>query len=53
MAEIAGIDATTIAAWSTRSTALQEWAASNLTVVDDVKGLSQAQLAAAQKPPTA
>lgn len=49
MAEIAGIDATTIAAWSTRSTALREWAASNLTVVDDVKGLSQAQLAAAQK----
>jgi conjugative relaxase-like TrwC/TraI family protein len=49
MAEIAGIDATTIAAWSTRSTQLREWAASNLTVVDDVKGLSQAQLAAAQK----
>ncbi|KDE96718.1 ATPase AAA [Mycolicibacterium aromaticivorans JS19b1 = JCM 16368] len=49
MAEIAGIDPKTIAAWSQRSTQLREWAASNLTLVDDAKGLSQAQLAAAQK----
>ncbi|ORB12014.1 MobF family relaxase [Mycolicibacterium monacense] len=49
MAEIAGIDPTTIAAWSKRSTQLREWAVSNLTVVDDVAQLSQAQLAAAQK----
>lgn len=49
MAEIAGIDAATIAAWSTRRTALREWAANNLTVVDGAAGLSQAQLAAAQK----
>lgn len=49
MAEIAGIAPDTIAAWSTRSTVLREWAASNLTVVDTVRGLSQAQLAAAQK----
>ncbi len=49
MAEIAGIDPKNITAWSTRSTALREWAASNLTVVDTMRGLSQAQLAAAQK----
>ena len=49
MAEIAGIDPNTITAWSTRSTALREWAASNLTVVEGGKGVSQAQLAAAQK----
>lgn len=49
MAEIAGIDPENVAAWSTRSTQLREWAASNLTVVDGVRGLSQAQLAAAQK----
>ena len=49
MAEIAGIDPNTITAWSTRSTALREWAASNLTVVEGGKSLSQAQLAAAQK----
>lgn len=49
MAEIAGIDPENVAAWSTRSTQLREWAASNLTVVEGVKGLSQAQLAAAQK----
>lgn len=49
MAEIAGIDPSTIGAWSQRSTQLREWAANNLTVVDSVKGLSQAQLAAAQK----
>ena len=49
MAEIAGIDPTTLAAWSQRSTQLRQWAASNLTVVDSEKELSQAQLAAAQK----
>jgi len=49
MAEIAGIDPTTIAAWSKRSTQLREWAANNLTVVDTAAELSQAQLAAAQK----
>ena len=49
MAEIAGIDPNTITAWSTRSTALREWAASNLTVVEGGKKVSQAQLAAAQK----
>ncbi|MFS0901378.1 MobF family relaxase, partial [Mycolicibacterium litorale] len=49
MAEIAGIDPTTISAWSQRSTQLRQWAANNLTVIDAVAGLSQAQLAAAQK----
>ena len=49
MAEIAGIEPTTIAAWSQRSTQLREWAANNLTVVDTARELSQAQLAAAQK----
>lgn len=49
MAEIAGIDPKNLAAWSQRSTQLREWAANNLTVVDAVAGLSQAQLAAAQK----
>jgi conjugative relaxase-like TrwC/TraI family protein len=49
MAEVAGVDAASITAWSTRSTQLREWAANNLTVVDPGKGLSQAQLAAAQK----
>lgn len=49
MAEIAGIDPKTITAWSTRSTALREWAANNLTVVEGVRGLSAAQLGAAQK----
>ena len=49
MAEIAGIDPKNIAAWSTRSTQLREWAASNLTVVEGAAGVSQAQLAAAQK----
>lgn len=46
MAELAGIDPTTIIAWSQRSTQLRQWAASNLTVVEEV---SAAQLAAAQK----
>ncbi|MCV7213701.1 relaxase domain-containing protein [Mycobacterium crocinum] len=49
MAEIAGIDPKNLAAWSQRSTQLRQWAANNLTVVDAVAGLSQAQLAAAQK----
>ncbi|WP_237573617.1 MobF family relaxase [Mycolicibacterium lacusdiani] len=49
MAEIAGIDPTNVAAWSQRSTQLREWAANNLTVIDPSKGVSQAQLATAQK----
>ncbi len=49
MAEIAGIDPKTIAAWSQRSTQLREWAASHLTLAEGGAGLSQAQLAAAQK----
>ncbi|KPN46516.1 MobF family relaxase [Mycobacterium intracellulare] len=48
MAEIAGIDPASITAWSQRSTALREWAANNLVVVDGAK-VTQAQLAAAQK----
>jgi conjugative relaxase-like TrwC/TraI family protein len=48
MAELAGIDAKSISAWSQRSSALREWAANNLVVVDGDKP-SQAQLAAAQK----
>lgn len=48
MAEIAGIDPTSITAWSQRSSALREWAADNLVVVDGAK-VTQAQLAAAQK----
>jgi conjugative relaxase-like TrwC/TraI family protein len=34
MAEIAGVDKATIAAWSRRSTQLREWAANNLGVAD-------------------
>ena len=49
MAEIAGVTADMISAWSQRSTQLRQWAANNLTVLDPSKGLSQAQLAAAQK----
>lgn len=49
MAEIAGIDPNSIAAWSQRSSQLREWAAHNLTVVDPGTGPSAAQLAAAQK----
>ncbi|GAA2790749.1 MobF family relaxase [Mycolicibacterium pallens] len=49
MAEIAGIDPKNIAVWSQRSTQLRQWAASNLTLVEGGAGLSQAQLAAAQK----
>jgi hypothetical protein len=47
MAELAGVDRDTITAWSRRSTALREWAAHNLHIVDGP--LSAAQLAAAQK----
>lgn len=47
MAEIAGIGRDSITAWSRRSTALREWAAGNLKVVDGQ--LSAAQLATAQK----
>ena len=53
MAEIAGVDPNNITAWSQRSSQLRAWAANNLTVVDAAtgrrKGLSQGQLAAAQK----
>ncbi|ARV85414.1 relaxase domain-containing protein (plasmid) [Mycobacterium intracellulare subsp. chimaera] len=48
MAEVAGIAAASISAWSQRSSALREWAANNLVVVDGAKA-TQAQLAAAQK----
>lgn len=47
MAEIAGITRDSITAWSRRSTALREWAAGNLKLVDGQ--VSAAQLAAAQK----
>ncbi|GAB7071515.1 MobF family relaxase [Mycolicibacterium hodleri] len=47
MAELAGIDRTSITAWSRRSSQLREWAARNLRVQDGP--LSAAQLAAAQK----
>lgn len=47
MAELAGVAAKTIRAWSQRSTQLREWAANNLVLVDQVP--SAAQLAAAQK----
>ena len=47
MAELAGIDRTSITAWSRRSSQLREWAARHLTVVDEP--LSAAQLSAAQK----
>jgi conjugative relaxase-like TrwC/TraI family protein len=48
MAELAGVDRDTITAWSRRSTALREWAAHNLSVVEG-GSLSAAQLATAQK----
>ena len=38
MAEIAGIDPESITAWSQRSSALREWAANNLVVVDGAQG---------------
>ncbi|WP_407662277.1 MobF family relaxase [Mycolicibacterium rutilum] len=47
MAELAGVGRDSITAWSRRSSALREWAAGNLTVVDGK--VSAAQLAAAQK----
>ena len=47
MAELAGVDRSSITAWSRRSSQLREWAARHLTVVDGP--LSAAQLAAAQK----
>lgn len=49
MAEIAAFTKESVRAWSQRSTQLREWAADNLTVIDPVRGMSQAQLAAAQK----
>lgn len=48
LAEVAGVAAPTITAWSRRSTQLREWAANNLVLVDGAAP-SQAQLAAAQK----
>ncbi|MDX1893398.1 MobF family relaxase [Mycolicibacterium sp. 050158] len=48
MADIAGITPKMIKAWSKRSTQLREWAANNL-VIDDGRGVTQGQLAAAQK----
>ena len=48
MAEIAGVPAETIRAWSRRSSKLREWAADNLTLVDGEQP-TQAQLATAQK----
>jgi conjugative relaxase-like TrwC/TraI family protein len=47
MADIAGVDAQTIKAWSQRSTRLREWAANNLVIVDGEP--TAAQLATAQK----
>jgi conjugative relaxase-like TrwC/TraI family protein len=47
MAELAGVDRDTVTAWSRRSTQLREWAAHNLTLVD--QPVTAAQLAAAQK----
>lgn len=49
MAEIAAFTPASVRAWSTRSTQLREWATNNLTVIDPTKGISQSQLAAAQK----
>ncbi len=48
LAEVAGITAATITAWSRRSTQLREWAANNLVLIDGAAP-SQAQLATAQK----
>lgn len=47
MADVAGITADTITAWSQRSTQLREWATGHLLIADGP--LSQAQLATAQK----
>ena len=49
MAEIAAFTPASVRVWSQRSTQLREWAARNLAVVDPAKGISQSQLAAAQK----
>src|SRR3954452_22202081 len=51
MAEVAGITADTITAWSQRSTQLHRWAAGNLAVAD-ARHLASEQLAAAQGDPT-
>ena len=48
MAEVTGVRAETIRAWSQHSSQLREWAANHLTLVEGEK-LSPAQLAAAQK----
>ncbi len=48
MAEVAGIKAETIRAWSQRSSQLREWAAHSLVLVDGAQP-TQAQLATAQK----
>lgn len=48
MAEVAGIAAASVAAWSQRSTQLREWAAGNLALADG-QNLTPAQLGAAQK----
>ena len=48
LAELAGVDRDSITSWSRRSTALREWAAQNLTVVEG-GSWSAAQLATAQK----
>jgi conjugative relaxase-like TrwC/TraI family protein len=48
MAEVAGIDPTSITAWSQRSSQLREWAAGNLGATDGGEPTA-AQLAAAQK----
>jgi conjugative relaxase-like TrwC/TraI family protein len=49
MAEIAAFTPASVRAWSRRATQLREWATNNLTVVDPARGISQSQLAAAQK----
>lgn len=48
MAEVAGIDPNSIAAWSQRSTQLREWVAGSLDVTDGGKP-AVTQLATAQK----
>jgi conjugative relaxase-like TrwC/TraI family protein len=48
MAEVAGVGAETIRAWSQRSNQLRDWAANNLVLADGAQP-TQAQLATAQK----
>ncbi|MCV7017787.1 MobF family relaxase [Mycolicibacterium aichiense] len=48
MAEVAGIDPSSITAWSQRSSQLREWAAGNLAV-NESREPTSSQLAAAQK----